>query len=85
MSLLNRVAEHKMIYFAQGWAKYNEARPGSLRLVPTKQQRPALKRDYAQMRDMIFGDIPGFEEIIAGLRRLESRINGGGVTEHLAE
>ena len=34
LGLLERVANHKKVYFAAGWAKYEEAKPGSLKLIP---------------------------------------------------
>ena len=78
LSLLKRVAEHKGVYFASGWAKYDEARLGSLRLTPRDERVPALKQDYNQMKDMIFGEIPSFEKIVESLREIESRINASG-------
>ncbi|SRR6266404_8436449 len=85
LALLERVAKHKSIYFASGLAKYQEARPGSLCLVPTQDRIYALKGDYDQMRDMIFGNVPGFEDITESLRELEYRINGTTPNEQTEE
>jgi len=75
MSLLIRVAEHKKAFFRSGWAKYDEARPGSLRLIPSAAKLDVLRHDYDSMKLMIFGDIMPFDRIIETLQELENRIN----------
>jgi hypothetical protein len=75
LSLLSAVAQHKQIFFAQAWAKYELAKPGTLRLVPPTERLGALERDYAAMRQMMFGAPPSFGAILEGLGELESRIN----------
>lgn len=74
--LLRRVAEHKDIFFKVGGGVYKAARPGTLRLVPSGHALGALRSDYGRMRDMFFDDPMSFEELLAGLRALEGRING---------
>ncbi len=73
--LLKRVAEHKRIYFRAGWAKYHEALPGSLRLVPTPVVEGEMQRDYTQMQEMIFGEPPAWGDIMAAIRDLEIEVN----------
>jgi len=73
--LLSRVAANKTMYFSSAMAKYNEARPGSLRLVPDETRVGELELDYAKMKPMFFKERPGLNEILAGLGRLESEIN----------
>lgn len=75
LELLKRVAEHKRIYYRAGWAKYNEAKPGSLRLVPNERRIQELKSDYQAMQPMFFGDAPTFEKITSQLGLLEEGIN----------
>ncbi len=74
--LLRRVAEHKSIFFASAWAKYTEAKPGSLRLVPRSERVKSLAKDYHQMNEMFFESPPEFDVIINALKKLEERING---------
>lgn len=76
LSLLSAVAKHKQIFFTQAWAKYELAKPGTIRLVPPPERLGALERDYAAMRQMMFGAPPSFGAILEGLSELESRING---------
>lgn len=73
--LLARVAEHKSVYFASGWAHYETAVSGGLRLVPNDARRKDLTHDYALMRDMFFGPSPTFEEILVTLQALEDETN----------
>ncbi|MBI4611075.1 MAG: nucleotidyl transferase AbiEii/AbiGii toxin family protein [Candidatus Rokubacteria bacterium] len=78
LDLLGRVVKHKRVYFSAAWAKYEEAQPGSLRLVPREERLSGLDADYAKMAPMIFDHPPPqFEELIARLTELENQINGG--------
>ncbi len=73
--LLERVVEHKTLFFRSGWAHYEEAVPGKLRLVPHEELTKQLIRDYESMSEMIFTDPPAFDEVLEELRRLEEEIN----------
>ena len=44
----------------RAWAKYPEAIPGTLKLIPPEYRFPALINDYEAMKDMLYGDIPSF-------------------------
>lgn len=76
IDLLQRVVAHKQLFFSSGWAHYETATPGNLHLVPPEDRIPALEGDYTRMREMIFGAVPRWDEIIDGLQKLENRING---------
>jgi hypothetical protein len=73
--LLARVVTHKSFFFAQSWANYETARPGTFRLVPPESRQAELRRDYGDMEAMIFGEAPAWDDIIQGLQQLEDRIN----------
>lgn len=75
LELLARVAAHKSVYFASNWAHYETARPGSFHLLPPASRLEDIKRDYAGMRDMFFGVYPSFDEVMAAITNLESRLN----------
>ena len=75
MDLLERVAVFKGVYFKAAWAKYDEARLGTLRLTPGQQIIRPLTEDYAKMKPMFFKEPPPFEEILARLPELEERVN----------
>jgi len=77
--LLKDVVEFKQRFYSRGWAHYDQAKPGTLRLVPSGQVLVEVKKDYAQMRNMIFGRYPDFDDIMAVLQHLEDEINRLGV------
>ncbi len=76
VDLLLRVARHKEVFFPAAWARYCDARPGTIRLVPPESRLPELKQDYRKMREMIFGEPPTFEHLIDVLREIEHVVNG---------
>ena len=75
MTLLPQVVRHKETFYPSGWARYDLARAGSLRLLPAKERIAALERDYRNMGVMIFGEPPKFDTIMGTLAALEREIN----------
>ena len=78
LDLLERVVKHKKLFFASAWASYDSAKPGGFRLVPPDHRIADLSRDYKEMKAMIFGVYPEWEEITNALSALERRINDLG-------
>jgi hypothetical protein len=76
--LRNRVVEWKSQFFGSSWANYDEAKPGTFRLVPPSERLPTLRRDYQSMRDMYLTEPASFDAILAILAELEKQINGIG-------
>lgn len=76
LALLEDVVAFKQRLYRRPWAHYEQAVPGTFRLLPSGHVLAAVEKDYAQMRSMIFGRYPGFDEIMATLRTLEAAING---------
>ena len=75
LNLLRSVVEFKKRFYPRGWARYELAYPGKMRLVPTDHVLVSVERDYGAMGNMIFGEKPSFEEILSGLVALEEEIN----------
>ena len=75
LDLLNEVGHHKSVFFKAAWARYEDAKPGSLRLTPGDHLEAALRRDYAGMREMIMGDAPSFDDVMSAIAALEAEIN----------
>lgn len=75
LGLLEQVAHHKSVFFKAAWANYEDAKPGSLRLMPNAELAVALRRDYSGMREMIIGDAPGFDDILDAIEAFEAEIN----------
>jgi hypothetical protein len=68
----------KSQFFGSSWANYDQAKPGTFRLVPPTERQPALRRDYQTMRDMYLSEPRSFDDILAILADLEIRINRTG-------
>ena len=48
---------------------------GHIKLLPPEYRFAALEADYNSMQDMLYGDVPTFETVIAAVRELEKEIN----------
>ena len=75
LELLSSVVAFKTEFYPRNWARYDLAKPGTLRLIPQERVLNATRRDYLAMQEMIFGRQPSFDEILAGLQKLEGEIN----------
>jgi len=75
LDLLREVVLFKMRFYRCPWARYEDARPGSMRLLPPEHHTAELRKDYSAMQTMLFGSIPSFDEILAELAELEKAIN----------
>lgn len=73
--LRNRGVDWKNRYFGSSWAQYDQAKPGTFRLIPPSHRISALRRDYQAMRDMYLIEPASFDDILATLADLENRIN----------
>lgn len=75
LTLLLDVIEHKKKYFKAGWAKYEEAIPGTLAIYPHGDLREVLDEDYRKMEQMIFGPVPSFKKILETIKEFEDTVN----------
>ena len=75
IGLHDEVGRQKSVFFKAAWARYEDAKPGSLRLLPNEKLEAALRRDYAGMREMIMGDAPSFDDVTSAIAALEAEIN----------
>jgi hypothetical protein len=75
LKLLNDVVAFKQRFYPCAWARYEQAKPGTFRLLPDQARLTELRRDYQDMQQMVFRAPPSFEEIIAALQELETAIN----------
>lgn len=73
--LLQKVVDFKMKFYPRAWAKYVEAMPGTLILLPPDYRFSALLADYEAMKDMLYDDIPDFETVMSIVREMERKIN----------
>jgi hypothetical protein len=75
IDLLQKVVLFKMKFYPRAWAKYEEAVPGSIRLIPPQYRIEALRSDYTSMIEMLFGEYPSFNELMNSTYNLETEIN----------
>lgn len=75
LDLLKKVVEFKSKFYPRNWAKYHEAKPGTLKLVPPDFRLSELQADYEKMRYMLYGNVPEFSQIMSSISELETEIN----------
>ena len=73
--LLDAVRNHNLVAFRQAWKRFDEAVPGSVRLVPQAELRTVIERDYRAMQGMVLGEAPDFEWVTEQLRIAEAAVN----------
>lgn len=75
VKLLHRVVEFKDKFYRCPWAKYELADFGTMQLMPPEYNIIKLRDDYDHMQNMLFGNKPDFDEVMAVIKVLESEIN----------
>lgn len=78
LELLRTVVRFNERFYRSSWARYEDATPEKLRLVPSDATTATLASDYRNMQEMLFGLKPSFDEIMQGLQTLESEIHEVG-------
>jgi len=77
LDLLADVVKHKTTFYRRTSDRYDLAVPATLRLVPGEATIKAIRPDYDQMaEEMVFGDAPPFDTVIASLADAESSLRG---------
>jgi hypothetical protein len=75
LELLKTVVEFKKKFYPAAWAKFDDATPDSLKLLPPSFRVEELRKDYKAMEHMIFDKYLEFDEIVEILKALEDEIN----------
>lgn len=75
LPLLDAVVEFKQRFYPAAWARYELAKPGTLRVLQNAERLPEIEKDYKAMQVMIFDKRLSFAEIIETLTNLEQEIN----------
>ena len=79
-NLLFDVIRFTQMFYPCSWARYDLAKPPTYRLIPENHMKRFLYGDYEKMKEMFFGEIPSFDEILENLTELESEINALDIT-----
>lgn len=75
IEILYKVIEFNKKFYPYNWANYDEIYKGSLNLIPSNETLKILKKDYESMKEMIFGNIPEFDDILKELEIFEETLN----------
>lgn len=75
LELLERVATFKTRFYPANSARYDLAKPGTIKLMPPEECMATLESDYIHMQNMIYGHKPTFSEIMESIKILETEIN----------
>jgi hypothetical protein len=68
-------ARHARMFFYHRDFNLDSAVDGRFTLTPSDGMIDGLRSDYDKMSDMIFGDVPDFDEVIASVRALDTQLN----------
>lgn len=74
--LLEKVVAFKKKFYRCPWAKYDDAKFGTMQLLPPPVHIVTFQNDYIHMQNMIFGENPSFDHILSELNQLQDEING---------
>lgn len=66
---------HAQMFFNRNAFDLMEVVPGPFTLAPHDGMVDDLRRDYAVMSGMIFGQIPSIDDVLATITTLEERLN----------
>lgn len=66
---------HALMFFNRPDYELQSALNGSFAITPTAGMVDELKRDYQAMSGMIFGEVPGFLEVLTSIEKLEMQLN----------
>jgi hypothetical protein len=68
---------HACTFFDRPAFDLASAQPGSFIVAPAADMLDGLRKDYAAMRGMIFGEARSFEAILDSVAALEVQLNNG--------
>ncbi len=75
LDLLQKVVDFKMKFYPRAWARYPEAVPATLKLLPPSYRLGTLQEGYSSMWNMLYGEIPSFENMMEAIGELEKEIH----------
>ena len=75
LKLLDDVIRFNNKLYPCAWAKFDEAKAGTFKLIPPEYRHKELIADYKKMRSLIFGEYVEFDRILEILQDLEEEIN----------
>ena len=76
--LFEEVRLFKNKYYRTYWSKIEGCSLSTIRIYPPKHCIRDLRNDYEQMKEMFFGEIPSFEEVLSLIASLEKELRANG-------
>ena len=73
--MLSDVVKFKSKFYRSKWERYEDAKIGTIKLIPDSKYMRELESDYVKMQSMLYGEVPEFSEIMIMIKELEKEIN----------
>lgn len=76
LDLLNKVVlRFKDKFYRCSWGRYDESKPGTIKLIPSEKNIKFLKDDYEHMKNMIYSEKSDFDVVLEAVKHLEDEMN----------
>ena len=76
LDLLKKVIKFNNKFFYTAFAKYDEILEGKFKIQPGDNYLVELKRDYVDMKNMIYdNEAPSFDDIMNSLETMKDKLN----------
>lgn len=75
LNLLEDVVAFNQKFYPSAWSRYDLAKLPTLKLIPNAVVNANLKKDYAAMQDMIFGEYVNFDVMMDKIAEFQERLN----------
>ena len=72
---LKKVVSFKDKFYPSNTARYDLAKPGTIKLIPPLENMKTLENDYKKMQNMIYGKKLPFDIMMNRIKNLEDEIN----------
>ena len=75
LDILAQVVRFKSKFYPMNAARYDLAKPGTIKLIPPEDSMRLLEKDYKSMQSMIYGKKLTFNVLMDKIKALENEIN----------
>lgn len=75
LALLDDVVDFTRKFYPRSWAHFELCHPGTMLLTPSEHALPFMRSDYQAMKNMIYGEYPSFDDLLAAIQELEFDLN----------
>ena len=75
LDLLKDEVDFNVKFYPTSWARFEAAKQGTFKLIPSAETLVRLSKDYDDMQSMLYGDKPTFAQIIDKIKEFENLLN----------